>query len=48
MGLAVVFHQATLLFLLFMIGKAERKQLCGCLVSPHLDSLDAIVKSDTC
>jgi hypothetical protein len=43
----VVFHQSNLLFLLFMAGNAQQKQLSGNVVSRHVDDLEAVVESDT-
>lgn len=43
----VVFHQSNLLFLLFMAGKVQQKQLSGDVAYQHEDGVDAALESDT-
>lgn len=42
----VVFHQSNLLFLLFMAGEVQQKQLSGDEVYQHEDDVDAALESD--
>lgn len=42
----VVFHQSNLLFLLFMAGKVQQKQLSGDVAYQHEDGVDAALESD--